>query len=163
MQYELEYENMLMTTQRGRAGQILGAGFSGRGTSIGVRMTKQIKKIGCSSFKTLIESDKLIVNDFNIIEEMSTFSRRGTSWMAEDGCNDDLVMCLVIFGWLSNQEYFKEMTDSNIRAQIYEEQAHLVEQDMAPFGFIDDGTPEEEKPFTDEYGTVWSPVVRKGM
>ena len=83
--------------------------------------------------------------------------------MAEVGCNDDLVMCVVIFGWLSNQEYFKEMTDSNIRAQIYEEQAHLVEQDMAPFGFIDDGTPEEEKPFTDEYGTVWSPVVRKGM
>ncbi len=163
MQYELEYENMLMTTQRGRSGQVLGAGFSGRGTSIGVRMTKQIKKIGCSAFKTLIESDKVIVNDFNIIEEMSTFSRRGTSWMAEEGCNDDLVMCLVIFGWLSNQEYFKEMTDSNIRAQIYEEQAHLVEQDMAPFGFIDDGTPEEEKPFVDEYGTVWSPVVRKGM
>jgi hypothetical protein len=163
MQYELEYENMLMTTQRGRAGQILGAGFSGRGTSIGVRMTKQIKKIGCSAFKTLIESDKVIVNDFNIIEEMSTFSRRGNSWMAEDGCNDDLVMCLVIFGWLSNQEYFKEMTDSNIRAQIYEEQAHLVEQDMAPFGFIDDGQPEEEKPFTDEYGTVWNPVVRKGL
>ena len=163
MQYELEYENMLMTTQRGRAGQVLGAGFSGRGTSIGVRMTKQIKKIGCSGFKTLIESDKVIVNDFNIIEEMSTFSRKGNSWQAEDGCNDDLIMCLVIFGWLSNQEYFKEMTDSNIRAQIYEEQAHLVEQDMAPFGFIDDGTPEEEKSFADEYGTVWHPVVRKGM
>ena len=163
MQYELEYENMLMTTQRGRAGQVLGAGFSGRGTSIGVRMTKQIKKIGCSGFKTLIESDKVIINDFNIIEEMSTFSRRGNSWMAEEGCNDDLIMCLVIFGWLSNQEYFKEMTDSNIRAQIYEEQAHLVEQDMAPFGFIDDGTPEEEKSFTDEYGTVWNPVVRKGL
>ncbi len=163
MQYELEYENMLMTTQRGRAGQVLGAGFSGRGTSLGVRMTKQIKKIGCSGFKTLIESDKVIVNDFNIIEEMSTFSRKGNSWQAEDGCNDDLIMCLVIFGWLSNQEYFKEMTDSNIRAQIYEEQAHLVEQDMAPFGFIDDGTPEEEKPFVDEYGTVWNPVVRKGM
>ena len=65
-------------------------------------------------------------------------------------------MCLVIFGWLSNQEYFKEMTDSNIGAQIYEEQAHLVEQDMSPFGFIDDGTPEDEKSFTDEYGTVWN-------
>ena len=73
MQYELEYDNILMTTQRGRAGQVLGAGFSGRGTSIGVRMTKQIKKIGCSNIKTLIESDKIIINDFNIIEEMSTF------------------------------------------------------------------------------------------
>lgn len=157
MQYELEYENMLMTTQRGRAGQILGAGFSGRGTSIGVRMTKQIKKIGCSAFKTLIESDKVIVNDFNIIEEMSTFSRRGNSWMAEDGCNDDLVMCLVIFSWLANQAYFKELTDNDMRNALFAEQQNALEQDMAPFGFMDDGINEHE-PEVDEYGDIWSPV-----
>ena len=69
-----------MTTQKGRAGQILGAMFSGRGTSLGVRMTKQIKKVGCANFKTLVEGDKLLINDFNIIEEMSTFSRKGNSW-----------------------------------------------------------------------------------
>ena len=163
LHFECEYDNMLMTTQKGRAGQILGAQFSGRGTSIGVRMTKQIKKIGCSNFKTLIESDKLVINDFNIIEEMSTFSKKGTSWQAEEGSNDDLVMCLVIFGWLSNQPFFKEMTDSNVRTQLYHEQEKLIEQDMAPFGFVDDGTPETEKPFSDEYGTVWHPVVRKGQ
>ena len=70
MHYELEYPNILMTTQKGRAGQILGAMFSGRGTSLGIRMTKQIKKVGCANFKTLMEGDKLLINDFNIIEEM---------------------------------------------------------------------------------------------
>jgi len=163
LQMELEYDNVLMTTQRGRAGQILGAMFSGRGTSMGVRMTKQIKALGTSSIKTLVESDKIIVNDFQLIEEMSTFSRRGNSWMAEDGCNDDLMMCLVIFGWLTNQQYFKELSNSNIRNQLYIEQQALIEQDMAPFGFVDDGTPDELKSEVDEYGTVWHPVVRKGL
>ena len=162
LQFEIEYDNLLMTTQRGRAGQVLGATFSGRGSQLGIRMTKQIKQIGCSNIKTIIESDKIIINDFNVIGEMSTFSRRGNSWMAEDGCNDDLMSCLIIFGWATNQDYFKELTDINIRNQMYAEQQNLIEQDMAPFGFVDDGLPEEEKPFADEYGTVWNPVVRKG-
>ena len=165
MHYEIEYPNILMTTQKGRAGQILGAMFSGRGTSLGVRMTKQIKKVGCANFKTLMEGDKLLINDFSIIEEMSTFSRKGNSWQAEEGCNDDLVMCLVIFGWLSNQPYFKELSDSNIRNQMYMENQKLIEQDMAPFGFVDDGInsdPEHEETI-DEYGTRWVPIVRKGQ
>ena len=163
LQFELEYDNLLMTTQRGRAGQILGAGFSGRGSGFGVKMTKQIKKIGCSNIKTLVESDKIVINDFNIIEEMSTFIRKGQSWQAEEGNTDDLMMCLVIFGWLSNQPFFKEMTDTNARQMLYEEQQNLIEQDMSPFGFVDDGTPENEKVEVDEYGTVWHPVVRKGL
>ena len=106
----------------------------------GVRMTKQIKKIGCSNIKTLIESDKLIINDFNIIEEMSTFSKRGNSWQgAKEGCTDDLITCLVVFGWLSNQAYFKEMTNT-AKQQLYVEQQNLIEQDMSHFGFVDDGT-----------------------
>ena len=162
LQFEIEYDNLLMTTQRGRAGQILGAGYSGRGSGFGVKMTKQIKKIGCSNIKTLVEGDKIIINDFNIIEEMSTFIRRGQSWQADEGNTDDLMMCLVIFGWLSNQPYFKEMTDTNARQQLYEEQANLIEQDMAPFGFVDDGL-DDTRPEIDEYGTVWHPVTyRKG-
>jgi hypothetical protein len=161
--FDLEYDNVLMTTQRGRAGQVLGTGFSGRGSQLGVRMTKQIKKIGCSNLKTIIETDKLIVNDFNIIEEMSTFARRHNSWMAEEGCNDDLMTCLIIFGWLSNQTYFKELSNSDVRSKLYEEQSNIIEQDMAPFGFIDDGiTSPEDQPFKDEYGETWHPVVRKG-
>ena len=163
LQFELEYDNLLMTTNRGRAGQILGAGFSGRGAGFGVKMTKQIKKIGCANIKTLIESDKIQVNDFNIVEEMSTFVRRGQSWQAEDGNTDDLMMCLVIFGWLSNQPFFKEMTDTNARQMLYDEQQHLIEQDMAPFGFVDDGIPDHEKVTVDEYGDVWHPVTRKGQ
>ena len=164
MHYELEYPNILMTTQKGRAGQILGAMFSGRGTSLGIRMTKQIKKVGCANFKTLMEGDKLLINDFNIIEEMSTFSRKGNSWQAEEGCNDDLIMCLVIFGWLSNQPYFKELSDSNIRSQMYEEQQKLLEQDMAPFGFVDNGIDDvSDEESIDEYGTRWFPVSRKGQ
>jgi len=163
LNFELEYDNLLMTTNRGRAGQILGAMFSGRGSGFGVKMTKQIKKIGCANIKTLIESDKVQIQDFNIIEEMSTFVRRGQSWQADEGNNDDLMMCLVIFGWLSNQPFFKEMTDTNARQMLYEEQQNLIEQDMAPFGFVDDGIPDHEKSEVDEYGTVWHPVVRKGQ
>jgi hypothetical protein len=162
LNFEIEYPNIMMTTQKGRAGQLLGAMYSGRGSSMGVRMTKQIKRIGCANTKTLIEGDKLIVNSFKIIEEMSTFTKRGQSWQAEDGCNDDLMMCLVIFGWLSNQAYFKELTNTNARQQMYVEQQNLIEQDMAPFGFLDDGINVHEEATTDEYGDVWYPVVRKG-
>jgi len=163
LQFEIEYDNLMMTTQKGRAGQILGAMYSGRGTSLGVRMTKQIKRIGCANIKTLIEGDKLLINSFKIIEEISTFAKRGQSYQAEDGSNDDLMMCCVIFGWVSNQPYFKELTNTNARQQMYVEQQNLIEQDMAPFGFVDDGTPDHEQSFSDEYGTVWHPVVRKGQ
>ena len=162
LQFELEYTNLLMCMMKGRAGQILGGGFSKRGAQLGVRMTKQVKRIGCTNLKTLVEGDKLIIQDFNIIEELSTFVRRGQSWQAEEGSNDDLVMCLVIFAWISNQRYFKELTDQDVRARMYEEQQNAIEQDMAPFGFLDDGT--EEETIIDDKGEVWQPVrVRKGL
>ena len=153
LQFEIEYDNLMMTTQKGRAGQILGAMYSGRGTSLGVRMTKQIKRIGCANIKTLVEGDKLVINAFKIIEEMSTFAKRGQSYEAEDGANDDLMMCCVIFGWLSNQPYFKELTNTNARQQMYAEQQNLIEQDMAPFGFIDDGMGDDT--FIDGDGSLW--------
>ena len=163
LQFEIEYPNVLMCTQKGRAGQILGAMFSGRGSSLGVRMTKQIKRIGCANLKTLVEGDKLTINSFKIIEEMSTFAKRGQSWQAEEGSNDDLMMCLVMFGWVSNQGYFKELTNQNARQQMYAEQAKLIEEDMAPFGFIDDGIGSDpmNEETVDEYGDRWIPVVRK--
>ena len=164
LQFEIEYDNLMMTTQKGRAGQILGAMYSGRGTSLGVRMTKQIKRIGCANIKTLVEGDKLIVNAFKIIEEMSTFAKRGQSYEAEDGANDELMMSCVLFGWLSNQPYFKELTNTYARQQMYVDQQNLIEQDMAPFGFLDDGINEHEQTTIDEYGDVWHPVdIRKGM
>ena len=162
LQFELEYTNLLMCQMKGRAGQILGAGFSKRGTQMGVRMTKQVKRVGCANLKTLVESDKLPIQDFNMIEELSTFIRKGQSFQAEEGANDDLAMCLVIFAWLSNQRYFKELTDQYVRARLYEEQKNAIEQDMAPFGFKNDGL--EEETIIDDKGEVWHPVdVRKGL
>ena len=166
MQFELEYDNMMMVTQRGRSGQVLGGGFSGRGNQLGLRMTKGTKKIGTSNLKSLIEGDKLIINDFEIIAELSTFISKGKSYEAESGATDDLVMCLVIFSWLANQRYFKELTDVDVRGQMFTEQQNAIEADMAPFGFIDNGLDDPDgrnSSFFDDAGELWQPVsYRKG-
>ena len=154
LQYDLEYENMLMCSMRGRAGQLVGSGFSGKKTQMGVRMTAAVKKTGCSNLKALVEEDKLTTNDYDIIAELTTFVQKKQSWEAEDGCHDDLAMCLVIFAWLVAQDYFREMTDNDVRKRIYEEQKEQIEQDMAPFGFISDGL--DEDIITESDGTKWS-------
>ena len=153
IQYDLEYENVLMASMRGRAGQIVGQGFSGKKTQLGVRMTAAVKKLGCSNLKTMIEDDKLLTWDYEIISELTTFAQKHNSFEAEEGCNDDLAMCLVIFAWLVAQEYFKEMSDNDIRKRIYEEQKNQIEQDMAPFGFIADGL--DDTSFVDKDGDTW--------
>ena len=161
--FDLEYENILMCSMRGRAGQVVGSGFSGKKSQLGVRMTSTVKKLGCSNLKTLIEDDKLVTNDYEIISELTTFIQKGRSFEAEEGCNDDLAMCLVIFSWLVAQDYFKEMTNNDVRKKIYEEQKNQIEQDMAPFGFIMDGLDNNsfvdksgDRWYTDEYGDVAS-------
>ena len=161
--FDLEYENILMCSMRGRAGQVVGSGFSGKKSQLGVRMTSTVKKLGCSNLKTLIEDDKLVTNDYEIISELTTFIQKGRSFEAEEGCNDDLAMCLVIFSWLVAQDYFKEMTNNDVRKKIYEEQKNQIEQDMAPFGFISDGLDNNsfidkdgDRWYTDEYGDVAS-------
>ena len=153
LHFDLEYENVLMCSMRGRAGQLVGSGFSGKKTQLGVRMTTAVKKVGCSNLKALIEEDKLLLTDYETISELTTFIQRKQSFEAEDGCNDDLAMCLVIFAWLAVQDYFKEMTDQDVRKRIYDEQKNQIEQDMAPFGFIDDGLDQDS--FVDAEGQVW--------
>ena len=155
LQYDLEYENVLMCAMRGRSGQIVGTGFSGKKTQLGVKMSVTVKKVGCSNLKTLIEEDKLQILDYDIISELTTFVQKRQSFEAEEGCNDDLAMCLVIFAWLVAQEYFKEMTDNDVRKRIYEEQKNQIEQDMAPFGFMTDGLNDEENEIVDSSGDVW--------
>ena len=145
LHFDLEYDNVLMCAMRGRAGQIVGSGFSGKKSQLGVRMTSAVKKLGCSNLRTLIEDDKLVVNDYDIISELTTFTQRHNTFMAEEGCNDDLAMCLVIFSWLVAQQYFKEMTDNDVRKRIYDEQKNQIEQDMSPFGFISDGFEDTEE------------------
>ncbi len=161
MQFDLEYDNLIMASMRGRSGQVLGGGFSGGKAQLGVRTTKAVKKIGCSNLKQLIEDDKLLVEDLEIIKELSTFIVKGSSHEADDGCNDDLVACLFIFAWSVDQQYFKELTDMDVRQTMMREQQDALEQDMAPFGFIVDGLEDENiGNMVDEYGTKWAAVVR---
>lgn len=159
LQYDLEYQNLLMCSMRGRAGQVVGQGFSGKKTQLGVKMSKTVKKVGSLNLKTMIEENKLIVQDYEIISELTTFIQKNNSFEAEDGCNDDLAMCLVIYAWLVSQDYFKELTDQDVRKKLYEEQKTQIEQDMSPFGFISDGLDDEsfvdvdgDRWFSDEYG-----------
>ena len=154
LHYDLEYDNVLMCSMRGRAGQIVGQGFSGKKTQMGVKMSKTVKKVGSLNLKTLIEADKVLFQDYEIISELTTFISKSNSFEAEEGCNDDLAMCLVIYAWLVCQEYFKEMTDTDIRKKLYEDQKNQIEQDMAPFGFIVDGM--EDESFVDSNGDRWN-------
>jgi len=159
LQYDLEYQNLLMCSMRGRAGQIVGQGFSGKKTQLGIKMSKTVKKVGSLNLKTMIEADKLLFKDYEVISELTTFISKGNSFEAEEGCNDDLAMCLVIYAWLVAQDYFKELTDQDVRKRLYEEQKNQIEQDMAPFGFLDDGLGDNsfvdadgDRWFADEYG-----------
>jgi hypothetical protein len=162
LQFDLEYDNLIMASMRGRAGQVLGAGFSGGRAQLGVRTTKAVKKIGCSNLKQLIEDNKLIIEDYDCINELSTFIVKGSSHTADDGCNDDLVACMFMFAWATDQTYFKELTDSDVRNIMMREQQEALEQDMAPFGFIVTGLEDENiGQMVDEYGTKWSPIVRQ--
>ena len=153
LHYDLEYENIMIITMRGRAGQQIGGGFA-KNIQLGLRTSKQIKRIGCAALKVLIEQDQLIVPDFNTIKELTTFALQNNTYQAEEGSHDDIAMTLVIFGWLVQQRYFKEMTNMDIRKKMWEEQMETLEQDMLPFGIIDDG--QEPESFKDDKGTVWT-------
>ena len=153
LQFDLEYDNLLMCSMRGRAGQVVGQGFSGSKVQLGVKMSTTVKKTGCANMKQLIEDDKLVFTDFDIITELTTFIQKGQAWEAEEGCNDDLAMCLVIFSWLATTDYFRELHDSDVRARMYQEQKDAIEADMAPFGFVSDGL--EDETFVDEEGDRW--------
>jgi len=154
LQFDLEYENILMASMRGRNGQIVGQGFSGKKSQLGVRTTAAVKKLGCSNLKTMLEDDKILLWDYDIISELTTFAQKHNSFEAEEGCNDDLAMCLVLFAWVCAQDYFKEMTDNDIRKRLYDERKNEIEQDMAPFGFIADGF-EDIESFVDNDGDRW--------
>jgi len=164
LQYELEYENLLMCSMRGRAGQLVGQGFSGKTSQLGIKMSKQVKRVGCSNMKTIIEDNKLIIEDFDIISELTTFISKNNSYQAEIGTNDDLCMCIVIFSWLVVQEYFKEITNNDIRKRMYLEQKEQIEQDMAPFGFINTGLENDDEITVEkETGDVWMMANTENM
>ena len=132
------YENLLYTENAGRSGKRISSGF-GKRVDNGIRTTKSVKSIGCSILKLLIEQNQLILQDYNTIQELSRFSKRGSSYEAESGTHDDLVMNLVIFSWLTDQTFFKDLTDINTMMRLRQKTEEQIEQDLLPFGFIDDG------------------------
>ena len=135
---ELECENVLMTSNGGRKGQTISSGFGGL-SRLGVKTTPVVRRIGCSTLKTLIEENKLIVESRDIISELTTFVFYKGKYQAEVGHHDDLTMTLVLFGWLTQQPYFRDLLDINIREELYADKIKAIEADLVPFGFIDDG------------------------
>ncbi len=138
LHWEYEYENVVFTSTRGRAGQVIGGGFSAT-TQRGVRTTKQVKAVGCSNVRTLIENDQLLFWDYDLIYEFSCFVKTGSSFAATQGDHDDLVMCTVLFAWATNQTFFKEMSETDIRKRLMQDKEKLLFDDTLPFGIIDDG------------------------
>jgi hypothetical protein len=138
LHYDFEYDNILFTENNGRNGKKVSSGY-GTGIDMGVRTTVPVKANGCSLLKLLIEQNQLIINDFHTIEELSRFSRKGKSYEAEEGAHDDLVMSLVLFAWLSEQQYFKDYTDINTLMRLRDKTDEEIMQDLSPFGFVDDG------------------------
>ena len=142
---ELEYENILFIT-RTTGTQVVSGGFGGGKTQLGVNTDKKVKRIGCHNFKSLVEENKLIIQDADTISEISTFIEAKGTYMADDGYHDDLVMSLVLFGWLTTNPYFKDLNNINLREIMYKKQMQAIEDELTPFGVYDDGNNEEKAP-----------------
>jgi hypothetical protein len=146
------YENMVFTENAGRSGKRVSGGF-GKNVDRGIRTTKSVKTVGCSVLKMLIEQNQLLIQDFHTIQELSRFSRKGSSYEAESGSHDDLVMGLVLFAWLSDQAYFRDLTDINTIASLREKTEEQIENELLPFGFINDGLNDSDFGYESESST----------
>ena len=151
---EYEYENLLTTQNNGRGGKRISAGF-GNVSERGVKTTKTVKNTGCSFLKLLVEQNQLILKDYNTIQELSTFSRKNSTYEAESGSTDDLAMGLVLFAWLTNQEFFKEFTDINTITKLREKSEEDLIEELVPFGVINSGHDDTEFVELDIGGDSW--------
>lgn len=149
---EYEYENIVFVN-RTTGGQVVSGGFGGGKTQLGVITDKKVKRIGCSNFKSMAEEKKLIIRDADTISEISTFIQKRNSYEADEGYHDDLVMPFVLFSWLTTNPYFKDLTNINIRKELYEKRIQDIEQELTPFGLIDDG--HGDSSFVDSSGQMW--------
>ena len=153
---DMEYENLVLITSKGRAGQVFDGGFGKGSTQLCITMSKKVKQVGCSMLKDLIESQKLITNDFETISELSSFVSKAQSYEADVGCHDDLVMSMLLFAWLTSQPHFKDITDLDLRRRLLEEKMQALEDELVPFGFMNNV--QEDESFVDEDGTFWKVV-----
>jgi hypothetical protein len=148
---DLEYENVVKIETGNKKAQSMGTGF-GRGIQLGIKMSPQVKRIGCSNLKTLIENDKLLIHDFDTISQLTTFVSSHNSFKAEEGSNDDIVMTLVMFSWMTTQQYFKEIVNHDLRKQMQLEMLNQSDEEIPSFGIFDDG---KDKNYIVEGGDVW--------
>ena len=153
---DMEYDNLVLITSKGRAGQVFDGGFGKGSTQLGITMSKKVKQVGCSMLKDLIESQKLITNDFETIRELSSFVSKAHSYEADVGCHDDLVMSMLLFAWLTSQPHFKDITDLDLRRRLLEEKMQALEEEVLPFGFMNDA--QDNESFVEDDGTVWNIV-----
>ena len=149
---DLAYENLIKIETKGKQGQQQSPGFKKK-VAFGLKTSTQTKAIGCANLKTLIETDKLLINDPETIMELTTFSAHKKSFAAEEGNNDDLAMTLVHFGWLTSQRYFKENIQNDIRKVLQDEQFDIMDRDFVPFGIVDNGLSDGHE--VDDNGDVW--------
>ena len=148
---DLEYENVVKIETGNKKAQAMGTGF-GRGIQLGLKMSTQVKRIGCSNLKTLIENNKLIINDFDTISQLTTFVQKHNTFKAEEGENDDIVMTLVIFAWMTTNQYFKEIVNHDLRKQMQLEMLNQSDEEVPSFGIFDDG---KDNNYIVEGGDVW--------
>ena len=125
--HDLEYENMHVES-------------SVKANAIGIEINRKTKRLGCSAIKDILETKRLTINDDSTILEISTFEAKGQSYEASDGNHDDLMMNLVLFGYFVSTQYFSDMTDINLKQMMFEQKMQEIENDVVPFGFIDDGS-----------------------
>ena len=125
--HDLEYENMHVES-------------SVKANAIGIEINRKTKRLGCSAIKDILENKRLTINDDSTILEISTFEAKGQSYEASDGNHDDLMMNLVLFGYFVSTQYFSDMTDINLKQMMFEQKMQEIENDVVPFGFIDDGS-----------------------
>ena len=156
LHHDLEYEHLYSCSWYGRHGQQISSGAK-KDSYFGVRTTKSMKKIGCSNLKSLIEENKLLFNDYDIISELTTFISSGESYSGEDGTHDDLAITLVLFAWLVDQQYFKDLSNQNIRDNLFKNQLNQLEDLTTPFGIINNGLNQDNFE-VDSDGTVWEKV-----
>ena len=153
--HDFEYENIFRASLNSGS-QYVTSGFGGGRSQLGVRTTKSVKRLGCSTLKDMIEQDKLIFEDYDYITELCNFVQIKESYQAEEGFHDDIVMCTVLFSWLVRQDYFKELTDSDLRKRLYEDNQKMIEDEMLPFGFFDDGREDDSIISIDTDRLGWS-------
>jgi hypothetical protein len=155
---DYDYENILSTVElKGKMSLTWGYGNK---SQRGIRTTKSVKRLGCSILKSLIEGQKLFIQDFDTIVELSTFIAKSGSYEAEDGSHDDLVMCLVLFSWATNQNFFSELSNTDIRQKLYAEQMRQIEEQQLPSFFNGaDEVDHAEQGFVSD-GAYWKVVER---